>query len=87
MAFNNCNFPSQIKEAAEKAVITAKPTTVVKEPSSKMTSVISNNIEKKTTVAINKNTVKRIRTAVNIPSKTTVNKVKKPMSAPGLFDF
>uniref|UniRef100_A0A2S2Q544 Cytoskeleton-associated protein 5 n=1 Tax=Sipha flava TaxID=143950 RepID=A0A2S2Q544_9HEMI len=75
---------AKIKEAAEKAVITAKPT-IVREPTSKPTNVSSNSIEKKSTTTINKNTVvRRTRTAVNIPSKTTVNsKAKKPMSAPG----
>jgi hypothetical protein len=76
----------KIKEAAEKAVITAKPT-IVREPTSKPTNVSSNSIEKKSTTTINKNTVvRRTRTAINIPSKTTVNsKAKKPMSAPGIF--
>ncbi|XP_008189868.1 protein mini spindles isoform X2 [Acyrthosiphon pisum] len=74
---------AKIKEASEKAIITAKPTNIVRE--SKPAAVSSNFGEKKATVTINKNTViRRTRTAVNIPSKTVANsKVKKPMSAPG----
>lgn len=73
---------AKIKEASEKAVITAKPS-IVRE--SKPAVVSSNFTEKKATATINKNTViRRTRTAVNIPSKTVANsKVKKPMSAPG----
>lgn len=78
----------KIKEAAEKAVITAKPTAIVKEPTSKLTNVSSNIVEKKSTTINKNNVVRRTRTAVNIPSKTAANsKVKKPTSAPGTFIF